>query len=80
MVRNACPGIKLGAGVDVHEGGALGHIQDVSHSEFLKAHGVLGYKPEHNKKKGISEVREVTYFQVFVLTVSKVLKAKSCRK
>lgn len=45
VVGDARAGVELLAGVDVHEGGALRHVEDVRHAQFLQAHGVLGHKP-----------------------------------
>lgn len=45
VVRDARPGVELCTGVDVHEGGAFRHVEDVRHAEFLQAHCVLGHEP-----------------------------------
>lgn len=45
VVRDARASVEVHAGVDVHEGGALRHVEDVRHPEFLQAHCVLGDKP-----------------------------------
>lgn len=45
VVRDARAGVEILAGVDVHEGGALRHVEDVRHAQFLQAHRVLGDEP-----------------------------------
>lgn len=50
VVRDACASVEVHAGVDVHEGGALRHVEDVRHPEFLQAHGVLGHEPGEGSK------------------------------
>lgn len=49
VVRDARAGVELRRRVDVHEGGAFRHVEDVRHSEFLQAHRVVGDKPERSK-------------------------------
>lgn len=55
VVRDARSGVKLSAGVDVHEGGAFCHVEDVRHPEFLQTHRVLSYKPAGHTERRIDD-------------------------
>lgn len=61
VVRDARAGVEIHTGVDVHEGRALCHVEDVRHPEFLQAHCILGYKPEKDEiwsRQQVTAVRE----------------------
>lgn len=45
MVRDARASVEIHTGVDVHERGALCHVEDMRHPKFLQAHCILGNKP-----------------------------------
>lgn len=50
VVRDARAGVELHAGVDVHEGGALCHVEDVRHPELLQTHRIVGHEPRKQRK------------------------------
>lgn len=45
QVRDARTLVKVGVGVDVHEGPALGGVQDVGDAQFLQLRDVLSHRP-----------------------------------
>lgn len=45
MVRDARASVEIHTGVDVHERGALCHVEDMRYPKFLQAHCILGNKP-----------------------------------
>lgn len=59
VVRDARAGVEIHTGVDVHERGALRHVEDVRHPEFLQAHCILGYEPEKVKIRSRQQVADV---------------------
>lgn len=62
VVCDARASIEVHAGVDVHEGGALCHVEDVSHPEFLQPHRVLGNKPgEGSKMESVEQEAKFLY-------------------
>lgn len=52
VVRDARAGVEIHTGVDVHEGGALGHVEDVRHPQLLQTHCILGYEPGEEEGEG----------------------------
>lgn len=57
VVRDARASVEVHTGVDVHEGGSLGHVEDVRHPEFLQAHCILGDEPGDGRRTNVLSCR-----------------------
>lgn len=70
VVHDARAGVEVHTGIDMHEGGALRHIEDVRHAKLLQTHCILGYEPGRAGGDSGSETHSFNDFRKLLTSVT----------